>query len=217
MALEFTIELLETDAKIVSNIRRELVKTLRRAFNNAARGIENRVKAVVRIAIESQPEYQELFGGKLQEELGLPDPDTQVREVVNQWIRNISLKVQQPAISSLGIRGKISLEMIRSDWQDVLSLPAAVYVTENDQVIEWLRWLLIEGDRAIVRDYVIGRNPRRSRTGLGSIMIKKQGGNWRVPPEFAGVENNNFVTRALRGINKTLDDIFREELIKNVK
>ena len=59
----------------------------------------------------------------------------------------------------------------------------------------WLDWLITEGDKPIVKGYkyvndVIGRS------GQG-IMKQQNGESWRVPPEFAGDINDNFITRAL--------------------
>ena len=60
--------------------------------------------------------------------------------------------------------------------------------------------MLVEGDRTIIRDYHI-QYGQKGRAGP-AIMIKK--GRWKVPSEFAGNPNNNFVTRAINQIDSTL-------------
>ena len=58
-----------------------------------------------------------------------------------------------------------------------------------------MKWLLTLGDAVIVRDYEVKAGfPKSSRTG-DKIMVK--GSGWRVPPEHAGSEGNNFITRAI--------------------
>jgi len=89
------------------------------------------------------------------------------------------------------------------------------YVGRRGQkTLEWLRWLLLEGGKVIVSDYEYRQGSKRggSRTGLG-IMIKRRGG-WKVPAAIAGIESDNFVTRALSEIQDNIDIIVRQELTK---
>ena len=61
----------------------------------------------------------------------------------------------------------------------------------------------------IVRDYnVEGGYPQFSRTG--DMIMKKGRRGWRVPPEFAGSHNNNFVTRATDSILLELGDYIQK-------
>jgi hypothetical protein len=50
------------------------------------------------------------------------------------------------------------------------------------------------------------------QTGIGRSKLgnMKTGGSFRVPPEFSGTEQNNFITRALVGSNqeKQISKIF---------
>ena len=45
------------------------------------------------------------------------------------------------------------------------------------------------------------------RSGGGSM---EGGGSWRVPPQFSGTEDNNFITRALSGRNLDLESMMKE-------
>ena len=47
-------------------------------------------------------------------------------------------------------------------------------------------------------------------------MIKSRGG-WKVPAQFAGVANDNFVTRSFEGIAKDIEIIISQEITKGIK
>lgn len=107
----------------------------------------------------------------------------------------------------------MSILIIPADFDDILALPEASYFTDKQQLIPWLQWLIIEGDKVIVRDYDFSvRNNRFSRTGLG-IMVEGAGRRWKVPAEFSGTVQNNFITRALRDADREIEDIIINEII----
>ena len=83
--------------------------------------------------------------------------------------------------------------------------------TEKGQSLHWLRWLLKEGAKPIVigYQYVPGK-AGRSRGGV--MMANAQ--SWRVPPQFSGTDENNFITRAFSGREKEVQDLFGQLLGK---
>tara|TARA_B100001564_G_scaffold355716_1_gene368526 strand:+ start:1597 stop:2229 length:633 start_codon:yes stop_codon:yes gene_type:complete len=64
--------------------------------------------------------------------------------------------------------------------------------------LHWLEWLLTKGDSIIVVNYSYNPKSGLGRSQLGN-MIESTSGSFRVPPEFSGTVDNNFVTRALIG------------------
>jgi hypothetical protein len=77
--------------------------------------------------------------------------------------------------------------------------------------LPWLQWLLLEGNATIVRNYTVSFGPNRfSRTGFALMRPSLQ--SWKVPSEFAGTINDNWITRAIDGaesnIQKLLDGAF---------
>ena len=76
--------------------------------------------------------------------------------------------------------------------------------------LNWLEWLLLFGNKTIIRDYVVefGDNPR-SRTGR-AVMKGVKSGKWGVPPEFAGTKNNNWITRAIESADSEINSILKE-------
>ena len=95
------------------------------------------------------------------------------------------------------------------------SVPATVTDTQRNYKLPWLEWLLLQANTPIIRNYEvkIGPNPN-SRTGMG-VMVESNS-NWRVPPEFAGSEKNNWTTRAISRIENQLPKVFESNIIKYI-
>ena len=133
--------------------------------------------------------------------------------IINTWAENIVVTIVPENVTGLAL---IKIGIIQSDYADVLALAEAEmsYTSRKGQrSLEWLKWLLTEGGRAIVTSYEYsGESRAGSRTGLG-IMVKRRGG-WKVPEAIAGTENDNFATRALSEIQDNIDIIVRQELTK---
>ena len=203
------IFIVETNAQIESKILRalkpELNKYLEKAFNKAKSKIVN---AVVK-AIKSTPEYQSLLSGDLKYEFGLPDSDSRIENILNFW-KNITADFKKVSINSNKLSGGFTISMIDSDYSDVINSAAAVFTTEKGTDLNWLEWLLLFGNKTIIRDYVVefGDNPR-SRTGR-AVMKGVKSGKLGVPPEFAGTKNNNWITRAIESADSEINSILKE-------
>ena len=74
------------------------------------------------------------------------------------------------------------------------SIPEAIKAVPNSK-LNWLEWLLEKGDTPIIIGYRYSASDK-GRTGGG---IMKPGGAFRIPPQFSGTEEENFVIRALVG------------------
>ena len=183
----------------------ELSRLLRKKSQTISQRIQEPLRQIVRESIISTPEYRSLHGGKLQGELGVTSPSTRVEAIINTWASHIFVEAkvaQNPLLS-------INIGFIEAGYGDVLSLPEASY-DYTGGVIPWLQWLLLEGDKRIVRSYEFSPIKRNSRTGLG-IMTPTQRRGWQVPSEFSGTETNNFATRAFDGVDTKI-----EKLVKSV-
>jgi hypothetical protein len=107
--------------------------------------------------------------------------------------------------------------MIRDNFDDVLGNESAIVVDSVSGItLPWLEWLLLYGGKIIVKNYKVrmGSN-RNSRTGM-AIMVESEGNNWRVPPEFAGILTNNWVTRAINKLDDKIISILESELEKSI-
>lgn len=105
------------------------------------------------------------------------------------------------------------IEAIQANFQNVLGLPEAQQLTNKGVSLDWLDWLLIKGDKTIIREYEIEpAQGRRSRTGL-AVMVKAKKGRWKVPAQYAGTVNKNWVTRAIDDIpDSKIENIIIQEV-----
>jgi len=200
-----SVDIVESNAEISSEIVKALAPDVTKYFNTIFNELSDIIPDIIVQSIVSQPEYDSLMGGTLQYEFGIPDPASRLSEILNT-IRNGAVLTKKPVISkSNSLSGGFKIQMIRKDFSDLLELGAASFTTEKGSQLNWLEWLLLEGDSVIISDNIFVFGPSKySRTGFG-IMRESLGGFWRVPPEYAGSINNNWITRAINDVSDTIE------------
>lgn len=188
-------KLLDTQQDISKNILQALLPLIQDYFNKATKNLSNDIADILIKYIKSQPEYESLTNGMLKYEFGIPDATTRINFIMDHIKTYGILKVDNPRISNKNIVGSCKVQLVKSDFNDLLSVGSSSLTTEKGQQLDWLRWLLLEGDTIIITGYEFKFGPSTSsRTGMG---LMKTGGAWRVPPEFAGNIKNNWITRAI--------------------
>lgn len=201
-------------SKFHKDIIREVNEKLFSAIPLAVNKIKQKLGNSIRARIMSSPEYAAISGGRFRGELGLPDGAMRINAIIERWAESVSVAYVKGKGGSLGT---IDIGILQSDWQDVLAMGEAVLTyssRKGAKALEWLRWLLKEGNAVIVSQYDFAfKSTRSSRTGLG-IMVKKRGGGWKVPSQYAGTDDDNFATRALADIAGDIDIVVRRELTK---
>lgn len=211
------MRIIENDSEIRNRLLTALLEEVRDTFNRSVPQIKSKIQDLVVNAIKSEPEYTSLVAGQLRAELGIPDATTKIEELLNIWINNIDVEIKPFKITNMGLSGGFTINCIKSDFSDVLSSQAA-QVEDNIKgySLPWLSWLLLEGGKILVKDHtvVIG-NSTFSRTG-SAIMRTSLGSSWRVPPEFAGTQNNNWITRAIDRLDDDISRIFQETIESNI-
>lgn len=207
------IKIRETNSQISQKILKALSGEVDKYFKKAFTKCKADIVSIVSSAITNHTTYRSLISGQLRKEFGLDSASSRLSEILRFW-ENLEVTYTKPRIKSNEIIGSFKLSMIKSDYSDVLSTAAAVVNTEKGSQLEWLKWLLLFGDKQIIKDYEIkfGSNPR-SRTGE-AVMIGKSGGRWGVPPAFAGTANKNWITEAIDSVEgqvfKLLEDSLRK-------
>ena len=182
---------------ILDHISKQLNKQLRK-FNNA----EDRIKDIVIASIKAQDEYLSLKSGTLRNQFGLENPG--LADAVLQSLENIDIKINRARVNGSEIESQIIINMIKSDYSDMLSSSAASYTSEKGSTIPWLEWLLLRGQDSVVVGFkYLPKNSPYSRTGRG-IMISGDSAIYRVPPGYAGTMDNNWITR---GVDAALPEI----------
>lgn len=176
-------------------------KIITQKFFSQAGKIEKDVSKIVIDSIRKQPEYTALKSGELRHQFGIAN--TSAVDQVLSALDDIQVKVLKPKISQNGLDASLIINMIKENFeQDITSYGS--YVSEKGSQIDWLRWLLLEGNNSVVIGYkYLPKADPSSRTGKG-IMVKGRSSIFRVPPSFAGVSGNNWITR---GIDAALPEI----------
>lgn len=200
-----SVNLVETQSEITSKILQALLPAVSAYFDNIQKQLITIIPNIIIDSITNQPEYDALISGSLQYEFGLPDASARISEILETIRNGHIIKYKPVSAKSSGLTGEIKIEMIKKDFSDLLSLGSASFVTEKGEKLDWLKWLLIEGDNVIVSDHVFIFGPSQySRTGYG-VMRQVGGGFWRVPPEYAGNVQNNWITRAIDAASSQID------------
>lgn len=206
-----TIDILESNEQISKNILKALLPEVNKFLKKSFSKCEKTIPDIVITAIKSSRTYDSLTSsnGTLRLHFGLSNSQSAVDSIVKA-LDNIVLDYKKPSIKGNQITGGFSLSMVRSDYSDIINLPAAKVKTAKGEVLDWLQWLLLFGDKTIIKNYEvkIGNN-KRSRTG-GAVMVK--GGRWGVPPEFAGTIKKNWITEAIDSIEDQVQNLLAKSL-----
>lgn len=212
--MNISVVLKESDAQIEKLILDALIEEINPVLSRAAIQIKKIVKPYFITAIKACPEMVSLRWGDLRGELGVESAESKLDNIVNVLADSIEIEHKKLTKSAGNLRGGFTLSMVYGDYHDILGLDAATQLTEKGQILDWLAWLLTYGDSIIVRDYEVSFNvpPRsKSRTGI-AVMMKTEKGRWRVPSQYSGTANDNFITRVLDGMESVITDIMQEEM-----
>jgi hypothetical protein len=208
-----SISLLQSNQEINRIIMDNIVDYLTPRIRQAARNIQTNIAPLVAQGLRDEPEYQSLIAGELKAEFGLPSADI-VDSVINSLSNSIEINEQPLSTNRAGIRGGFTLTMIKSDdLSGVINYFSANITTTKGDVLPWLQWLTLSGNTILIRDYSvsIGSYPK-SRSGM-AVMKPETGGSWRVPPQFVGTIDNNWITRAISRIENNIYDL----MIKSIE
>jgi hypothetical protein len=212
--MQFKISILEKNKDIENKILQTLLPSVNKVLVSYYKSIIPTIKTVITTTIKNSPEYTSLTSGVLKYELGIPDADTRINNLLNIWLSNINAEFKPVVIKNSQIVGSLKISLIKADLSDVLGSDAA-FLTDNNtgSMVDWLNWLTLAGDRTIIKDYnfIVGSNPR-SRTGGGIMRYAPGSGKWKVPSGFSGTLNNNWITRAIDSSANEIDKILSNTL-----
>lgn len=207
-----SLKITDTATTFLRNVGAALAPLLNRRVNKNKAELIKRVRQFVETQIKLQPEVQELMHGagpgSLNAMLGISASDG--AEAVNSIIREISNTMRIDLVPfNKNFKGGINLIFANIDIYN-LSLMAEGQKLTLSGNLDWLNWLLVRGDSPIIIGFRY-KADTRGRTG-GGIMLP--GSFFRIPPEYSGTSDNNFITRALSGKEQEakITEIFQEIL-----
>ena len=196
--------------KFERDVIRELKKKVKGSGIVLAKRVENAIRMRMRLRLSASPVVESLVGVELRAQFGLVDGDVRISAIIDMWTDALNVTF----IPMMGKLGGITVVLDQAFVDNVVNMPVASFVTEKGTHLEWLRWLLLEGSAPIVGNYAF-KSANQGRTGKG-IMVRRTGGAWSVPPQFQGVENNNFVTEALEDLEDEINAIIRREFTRAI-
>jgi hypothetical protein len=196
--------------------REALLRQVGERLGRVAAAVGAPAREAVRAAVEATPHYASLLAGDLRKEFGLADAAGAVEGVVRALEASARTAARPPAGGDLG---GVTVSLFRSDFSDALSADGASYVSDGRRGafdIEWLSWLLFDGDAVVVEDYgvVTGVPTQRSRTGDAIMSPVGRGDRlrpWRVPPAFSGTAYANWLTEAAGRAGPLVRDLLVRE------
>ncbi len=218
-----SVKVVESLPVIRARAKDAIALVLTSKFRRAERPLTDRFRQTISEAIKQSATYNSLVNSdsldSLHAQFGLLNAEAKMEQIINTWMNNIKVTVKPIKRTGSQFRGGITIRAIKSDYADVLALPAATQTNTGPKGgdLDWLHWLLIRGDEIIVANYKVsipkGRR-QKSRTGI-AVMVKVVGEQWSVPSEHAGTMDRNFVTKALNKLG--LDKIVEQEIKRSLR
>ena len=207
MSIQYSVEILPGFEKaLLQAAQKQIVRRIRAV----AQSIKTDVQDLIRSRIESSETWLSLDNGALRGELGVNH--SRLTAILDMFVKSVSITVA-PTVVGKEIQNVLVIEAIENSYLTYTESTAAI-IKSNEYIVPWLRWLLLSGTALVVGNFHVETNlsaeqKAHSRTG-DAIMVA--GGFYRVPPEHAGIQTNNFVTRALDGIENDIINVLKRNI-----
>tara|TARA_R110000824_G_scaffold68930_1_gene177687 strand:+ start:2003 stop:2635 length:633 start_codon:yes stop_codon:yes gene_type:complete len=202
MTGEISLRLIENTPEIQKKIMNLLAKEMSEQLKKSIGKIQSDIRPIAKAAIEGCPEALSLRGGTLRLDFGITgDPAADIATIVSNAIFVTNKPVKATANN---FTGGITINMQPLDYSELLALPAGSQTTEKGAVLPWLDWLLNLGDAIVIADFGVEYGPH-GRTGGAHMTTKER--PFKVDTQYSGTAENNFVTRALEGAQKQINDV----------
>ena len=207
-----TLKLIESNSEIISNINIGIADYVNKLFKKKANRIQRGIAKLVPAWVLEQPEIgsltEEGTPGSLNSQFGFySGTSAMIISAVTQAVKESTSVRIDPVDKNLN--GGIFIEIQPENFGNLLSLSEG-FIRTGQANLHWLDWLLTQGDRTIVANYLYQPASGKGRSGGGTMAL---GGSWRVPPQYSGRVDDNFITRALNGREKQILDVI-ESVIK---
>jgi hypothetical protein len=207
-----TLKILDSEATIEKNVNAAIAEEVNgRVFRNQQKLLQ-KCKSLVSGWITSQPEILSLQSNDIMSlagQFGLypGQENNAITTIINSVESSITVKFTK---FTPKLVGGIEVNFQPNNFLNLLNLPQGI-VNYGKGTLHWLDWLLTKGDSIIVVSYQYNPTTGLGRSGLGNMI---GGGSFRVPPQFSGTKDNNFITRALVGPQQEqqIANIFKEIL-----
>ena len=201
----------------MNGLLKQFIEQINNRCRKAVNRIQTTIQAVVLDRLTNSPEYISMTtpNEELYKQFGITDPD-KVTRLMNRFALSVKVKHIPLRLVGRGISRKPILTIRSADTvQDLIDSPLSeASLTRKNIMLNVMDWLCIAGDKTIISDFhytLPNRYELRHFSRSGGYMRK--GGRWRVPPQFSGTEENNFVTHSLDNVDKEIEQIIKQAII----
>ena len=207
MTIDYNIKI---DVRKVNNeISKDIVRIIRKSVSKIQSSLDSKLEDIIfKRLVTGVPN----ISGRDYYEMGVPDINQRLQSIIRIASQSFTIKVKVENLLT------INIGILEDDYSQLLSLPESIFPyisAKGSGVLEWLRWILIEGNQPIVRDFEFVSTPSRFSSTGGGIMLR--GGGWSVPPNLAGTVQDNILTRSLQNIEKDIETLVNQELQRIIK
>lgn len=223
---EFTCNVQIDDKQLERLLNKAVAQEVQQFFRKVKPQIEDGSRQYIAEAIQASPEWQSLLQNgsgeriSLREHFGIVNPAPVLSKIVKSVQDGVKV---EPLPPSGNILGGFIVRILPMDYAAELQVEGAKYTSTNAKGVSydipWLKWLLVGGAGILVVEsqIIADRERAGSRTGRAVMVTptKKPSQGWRVPTEFAGTAENNWLTRALadNNVGSRICDLFRTLMI----
>jgi len=192
-----SLKLLDSIDVIEKKVNEAIADLANKEIGNKRTEILQKCQALINGWILSQPEIISLNSSSPDSLAGqfglLPGQAMSVTSsVINAVKDSITVKITK---FNNKLQGGITVEFQPANFLNILNIPQG-HTSISGGDLHWMDWLLKRGDNIIIVNYQYDPKSGFGRSGLGHMI---SGGAFRVPPQFSGIDTNNFITRALVG------------------
>jgi len=184
--------------KAEDDMKKALITETNKIIKNSIADIDSELRVLTKTLMLKSKFFKELLSGDLAGHFGIePGNIPQVIDALVDEISNsIEVSFTRLSISGNQVRGGVSIGIGKNNFAALINLPEASVVTDKNQTLDWLAWVMTKGDKVIISEHDIIFKLDSGRSGL-AIMVPSKVASWRVPAEFSGTANDNFITREI--------------------
>ena len=207
--MSITLKVLESNNFLVKEINKAIAAQLNDRISKNKNKAIKQLRNIIPSWISSSPEIQSLneegVQFSLNAQFGLPDG--QAAAATSAIIASVADSIQvnfRKVPDNLRVTLEFAIQPV--SFTNLLSIPEGTVITQtNGTPLPWMDWLLNLGSTIIVAGYTYVPE-LEGRSGGGTM---NAGFGWRVPPQFAGTPDDNFITRALANRDSQLAPILQ--------
>lgn len=206
------IRITESASSLNKKLSKELAQQINSRLRKNKSRIENKLRGLIPAWIRSSPEIASLndegIQGSLNAQFGLypGQAGSATDAIVSAVVSTVEVRIRSVS-RNLNTSALVEFVVQPLSYDNLLFIPEGTVIqTTNGKPLPWLEWLLTLGNTIVVAGYQYTPEDL-GRSGGGTM---NPGTGWRVPPQYSGTIEDNFITRALANRETQIQPILQE-------